>query len=118
MQLSEMKDEKGRLVLEKAATGAKAKKVEGLTYRVQVGAYSKPLKKSPDDYFKFEGIEIYSMNDAITRYVTPLKFTDIKSAEAHKKQMIAKGVKDSWIVSFYNGKRISVQETLELLQQK
>jgi hypothetical protein len=117
-QLSEMKDEKGRLVLEKAAAGAKVKKVEGLTYRVQVGAYSKPLKKSPDDYFKFEGIETYSINDAITRYVTPLKFTDIKSAEAHKKQMNAKGVKDSWIVSFYNGKRISVQETLELLQQK
>lgn len=116
-QISNMRDEKGRIALDKATTTMKQKTVSGLTFRVQVGAYSQPLKKSPDVFFKTGGIETYSMNDAITRYVTPNSYSDIKSAETHKKTMIAKGVRDAWIVPFFNGKRISVEEALEMLNK-
>ncbi len=116
-QISTMKDSKGRIALDKATVAMKQKTVSGLTFRVQVGAYSKPLKKSPDVFFKTEGIETYSMNDAITRYVTPDIYNDIKSAEMHKKTMIAKGMKDAWIVPFFNGNRISVEEALEMLNK-
>ncbi len=116
-QLSNMKDSKGRLVLEKAPVALKEKNIESLIYRVQVGAYSRPLKKSPDVFFKTEGVETYNMNDGIIRYVTPYSFNNIKTAEQHKKQTILKGVKDAWIVPFYQGKRISVQEALELMNK-
>jgi hypothetical protein len=116
-QLSNMKDAKGRLVIEKAPVTLKEKNVESLTYRIQVGAYSHPLKKSPDDFFKTEGIETYNMNDGIVRYVTPFSFNNIKSAEQHKKQTVLRGVKDAWIVPFYQGRRISVQEALELMNK-
>jgi tetratricopeptide (TPR) repeat protein len=116
-QLKNMKDSKGRIVLEKAPTTIKEKSVEGLTYRIQVGAYSQPLKKSPDVFFRTEGIETYSMNDAITRYVTTPTFKNVKLAEQHKKQLVAKGLKDAWIVPFFKGKRISVEEAIEMVNK-
>lgn len=116
-QLSNMKDNKGRLILENAPVAFKEKNVESLVYRVQVGAYSQPLKKSPDVFFKTQGVETYSMNDGIIRYITPSSFNNIKTAEQHKKQTILKGVKDAWIVPFYQGKRISLQEALELMNK-
>jgi hypothetical protein len=82
-----------------------------------VGAYSQPLKKSPDAFFKTQGVETYSMNDAITRYVTAPTFTNIKLAEQHKKQMVAKGLKDAWIVPFYQGKRIPVEDAMEMVNK-
>lgn len=116
-QISTMKDSKGRIALDKATEAMKQKTVLGLSFRVQVGAYRKPLKKSPDVFFKTEGIETYSMNDTITRYVTPNVYNDIKSAETHKKTMIVKGIKDAWIVPFFNGNRISVEDALEMLNK-
>jgi len=116
-QVVNMKDAKGRIMLEKAPATVKTKTVEGLAYRVQVGAYSKPLRKSPEQFFKMEGIDTYSMNDNISRYITAPVFTDIKAAEAHKKQVVLKGIKDAFIVPFYQGNRISPEEVLGLLDK-
>lgn len=115
-QVVNMKDAKGRLVLEKADENSKAKKVNGLIFRVQLGAYAKPLNKTPEAFFKTP-VETYNMGDNITRYVTPLTFNNISSAETHKKQFISKGIKDAWIVPFYNGNRITVEQAVELLNK-
>jgi hypothetical protein len=84
---------------------------------VQVGAYQNPLRKSPDVLFKTKGVETYDMNDGITRYVTPQMFSNIQSAEAHKKQMVLLGNRDAFIVPFYNGRRISSEEVLQMLNR-
>jgi tetratricopeptide (TPR) repeat protein len=116
-QMEKMKDSKGRLILERTPYVLKTKNIEGLTYRVQVGAYNNPLRKSPDVLFKTKGIETYNMNDGITRYVTPHTFNDIKTAEAHKKQMVLLGNRDAFIVPFYNGRRIAAEEVLQMLNR-
>jgi hypothetical protein len=112
-----MKDSKGRVMLEKTSYNLKSKSIEGLSFKVQIGAYSKPLKKEPDAFFRIQGVETYEMNDGITRYITPQTFYDLKSAEAHKKQMVLKGIRDAFIVPFYNGNRISPEEVVKMLNQ-
>jgi hypothetical protein len=115
MQLEKMKDSKGRLILERAPYVLKTKQIDGIIYRVQVGAFRNELRKSPDQLFKTKGIETYSMNDGITRYVTPKVFYDIKSAEQHKREMALLGNRDAFIVPFHNGRRITTEELLPLL---
>ncbi len=103
--------------LETAAPVLKAKKVEGLLYRVQIGAYSSPLKQSPEMFFKMQGVEKYTLNDGIDRYLSPNKFSDYNAAEKHRQFLKAKGMSDAFVVPFYNGKRISNTEVSRLLTE-
>lgn len=116
-QLERMKDSKGRLILDRMPQNLKSKTKEGLIYRIQVGAYRNPLRLHPDKFFRIEGIETYDLQDGITRYLTPMMFADIQSAEVHKRQVVLRGHRDAFIVPFYNGRRITPEEVLRLLHQ-
>lgn len=82
---------------------------EGLVFKVQVGAFKKVIPQNT-----FKGIAPLSgekTSSGFIRYTAGL-FKDIELANAAKQQVKAMGYKDAFVVAFYNGKRISMNEAL------
>ena len=80
---------------------------EGLVYKVQVGAYRKPI---PQDLFKgFAPLRGEKLDNGITRYTAGVfvGFSDADQAKSSIRQM---GYRDAFVVAYYNGKRISLTE--------
>ncbi len=83
------------------------KSPDGLVYKVQVGAFRKPI---PQDLFKgFAPISAEKINDDITRYRVGY-FTSFESANTSKKQVRKLGYSDAFVVAIFNGKKISIAE--------
>ncbi|MCE3278914.1 MAG: ompA [Bacteroidetes bacterium] len=86
---------------------------EGLTFRVQIGAYRKPQN------FKHKNLKslepppalVTPYPDGITRF-TMRDFNTIKDAEAFRQECIRLGTKDAWITAMYQGKRMLLQELI------
>lgn len=89
---------------------AKSVYVEGLVYRIQVGAYKNAI---PETIFK--GISpIYGeAYDSGIRYSVGSfsRFIDAKEA---KKYVVKKGLTDSFIIAYYNGKKITIKQAIDL----
>ncbi len=87
-----------------------------LIYRVQLGAFSKPIE--PD---KFKGIVPISaetlQNVTVTKYYAGYfnRFTDAEKALNKIKEL---GIKDSYIVSFFDGKSIPINRAREIESDK
>ena len=77
------------------------------TYRVQVGAF----KNKPDVKTQFPGIDvIYGTGaDGITRYYSG-NFNTYEEAEAYRKQMVAKGHKNAFVVGYEGPDRKTLVE--------
>lgn len=86
---------------------------EGLVFKVQIGAYRNPQNFKYTNLKEFGTAETSGYPDGITRF-TQQQFTTIKSAEALRQKVIAKGQKDAWIVAFVNGKRYTLEELITL----
>jgi len=83
----------------------------GLVYKVQVGAFRKPL---PPEYFdKFAPISGQKIADGITRYMVGY-FTNFTVASSAKGQINGLGYNDAFIVAYCNGERISIGEAKEI----
>nr|MDQ3049239.1 carboxypeptidase-like regulatory domain-containing protein [Bacteroidota bacterium] len=86
---------------------------QGLTFRVQIGAYRQPKN------FKYRNLKtlepppalVLPYPDGITRF-TMRDFTTIKDAEIFRQECIRLGTKDAWITAMYNGQRILLQELI------
>jgi len=89
--------------------------VEGVTYRVQFLTSEKELKDGAKD---FKGISDYQMykQDGLFRYTLGNEST-IAKAKNIQNDLRKKGFKDAFVIAFYNGKRISLQEARELQEQ-
>ena len=89
--------------------------VEGVTYRVQFLTSEKELKDGAKD---FKGITDYQMykQDGLFRYTLGNEST-IAKAKNIQNDLRRKGFKDAFVIAFYNGKRISLQEARELQEQ-
>ena len=89
--------------------------VEGVTYRVQFLTSEKELK---DGAKEFKGITDYQMykQDGLFRYTLGNEST-IAKAKNIQNDLRKKGFKDAFVIAFYNGKRISLQEARELQEQ-
>jgi N-acetylmuramoyl-L-alanine amidase len=89
--------------------------VEGVTYRVQFLTSEKELKDGAKD---FKGITDYQMykQDGLFRYTLGNEST-IAKAKNIQNDLRKKGFKDAFVIAFYNGKRISLQEARELQEQ-
>lgn len=89
--------------------------VEGVTYRVQFLTCEKELKDGAKD---FKGITDYQMykQDGLFRYTLGNEST-IAKAKNIQNDLRKKGFKDAFVIAFYNGKRISLQEARELQEQ-
>ncbi|MDQ3190122.1 MAG: hypothetical protein M3Q58_00855 [Bacteroidota bacterium] len=85
---------------------------EGLVYKVQIGAFRNPI---PFDLFKgFAPIMGETTPQGFTRYTAGM-FKTIETANLAKDIIRGNGYNDAYVVVFYNGKRISMNEARALI---
>jgi tetratricopeptide (TPR) repeat protein len=86
----------------------------GIYYKIQVGVFSKPV-----DFQQFRGLTPISAEKIIesgfTRYYVGL-FSNIKDTELALEKTRNYGFREAFIVSFYNGKKISLIRAREIEQ--
>lgn len=86
----------------------------GLVYRVQVGAFAKPI---PEDLFKeFTPVTGEKLDNGITRYLAGYFGNRQKVVDAQQ-DIRALGYKDAFVVAYCDGKRISLAEARQLEDQ-
>ena len=78
--------------------------VQGLTYKVQIGAYRHPENFKYSNLTEFGSAETKAYPDGIARF-TMKEFKTLAEAEAFRKKVIKKGTIDAWITAVYNGER-------------
>ena len=82
---------------------------DGLVFKVQIGAFRNPI---PQNLFKgIKPITAETTPQGLKRYTAGL-FQKFNSAILAKKQVNDLGYRDAFIVAFFNGKRISMNEAL------
>ena len=87
--------------------------MDNLIYRVQIGAYRHP------ENFRYPLLKVFgsalmkAYPDGISRF-TMRKFKTLKAAEAFRQKIIARGTKDAWITSEYEGKRMLLQDLIQV----
>ncbi|MFN5417343.1 MAG: hypothetical protein ACK5B9_09825 [Flavobacteriia bacterium] len=84
----------------------------GLVFRVQVGAFRKPLKSKM--YAEFTPVTGEPIKDGIVRYITGY-FGSLSNASTTKKAIRTIGYKDAFIVAYCDGKRISIAKAKKLI---
>ena len=89
--------------------------VEGVTYKVQFLTSEKELKIGSKDFKGVTGYQMYKQ-DGVYRY-TMGNETTVARAKNIQNELRKKGFKDAFVIAFYNGKRISLQEARELQEQ-
>lgn len=89
--------------------------VEGVTYRVQFLTSEKELKEGSKEFKGVTGYQLYKQGN-VYRY-TMGNETTVSRAKSIQSEMRKKGFKDAFVIAFYNGKRISLQEARELQEQ-
>ena len=86
-------------------------KTSGLVYKVQVGAFRKPL---PQDQFKeFAPVSGQRLNNGITRYMAGY-FTKENAANGARQQIRGVGYGDAFVVAYCNGERITIAEARQI----
>ncbi len=86
----------------------------GLVYRVQVGAFAKPI---PEALFKeFTPVTGEKLDNGITRYLAGYFGNRQKVLDAQQ-DIRALGYKDAFVVAYCDGKRISLAEARQLEEQ-
>ncbi len=81
----------------------------GVVFKVQIGAFTnKDLTKYLKASDNFSG----ESEDGVKKYSLGV-FRDYWEADTFKKYLREMGVKDAWIVSFKDGKRVPIKEVLE-----
>lgn len=86
----------------------------GLVYRVQVGAFAKPI---PEDLFKeFTPVTGEKLDNGITRYLAGYFGNKQRVLDAQQ-DIRALGYKDAFVVAYCDGKRISLAEARQLEEQ-
>ena len=84
---------------------------EGLVFKVQIGAFKNPISQTA-----FKGLEPIAgevTGNGLTRYTAGL-FKEFNKAKGAQTKVRGIGYKDAFIVAFYNGKRISIQEAASI----
>jgi Tol biopolymer transport system component len=87
--------------------------LEGLTYRVQVGAYRVESNFKYDHLNPLGQVEVMRLDDDITRFVMKT-FSTLNEANAFKDKVIAKGglTTDSFVIAIYNNKRVYLSDLI------
>jgi hypothetical protein len=82
---------------------------EGLVFKVQIGAFKNPI---PQDLFGgIKPITAETTTRGFMRYTAGL-FAKFNLANKAKNQVVDIGYRDAFVVAFFNGKRISINEAL------
>ena len=92
------------------ATRPTGEVIPGLVYKVQIGAFrNKDLTKYFNNNKNFGG----EVDEDGTQKYSIGQFAEYWEADAFKKYMREMGVRDAWIVPYYNGKRVSMKDARE-----
>ncbi len=90
-----------------ASKGTTGNAMQGLVFRVQIGAYEKANLSSsldnPDDNMDLE------MQDGLQKIIIG-RFRDYADANEMRKYMQKIGIKDAWVVPYRDGQRITLKE--------
>jgi len=90
------------------------KEVEGLLFKVQIGAYSKPPKLAYFNFLQNVGpIEVIKESE-LTKFRLG-DFRTLVETENIRLSVIEQGVNDAFVIAYFNGMRISMREAVELL---
>lgn len=101
-----------RVIKKAIPVGVKAP--TGLVYRVQVGAFAKPIR---EDLFKeFTPVTGEKLDNGITRYLAGYFGNRQKVLDAQQ-DIRDLGYKDAFVVAYCDGKRISLAEARQLEEQ-
>lgn len=83
-------------------------------FKVQIAASSVSLETIPANFKGLEGVEQHHLN-GIYKYTVGNFFT-FDEAKAKQKAVRKKGFDAAFIVAFYNGKKITIQEGMQLVE--
>jgi hypothetical protein len=78
--------------------------VEGLIFKVQIGAYRFPKNFKYPQMSEFGSAEIIDYPDGITRF-TMKTFKTLREAEQFRQTAIQRGITDAWVTAVYKGER-------------
>lgn len=108
------KDPVTQPVIVKKAIPVGVKAPGGLVYRVQVGAFAKPI---PEDLFReFTPVTGEKLDNGITRYLAGY-FGNRQRVLDAQQNIRELGYKDAFVVAYCDGKRISLAEARQLEDQ-
>ena len=79
---------------------------------MQIGAYRRPANFKYDNVKDLASAEVVPYGDGITRF-TMKEFNTLSDAESFRQMVISAGIKDAWIVAFYNGKRMVLDDLIK-----
>ena len=96
------------------APATQVETVKGLFYTVQVGVYSKPVQL--DKIYNITPLNSELMDDGKIRYTSGM-FEDMNETIEYRKKMVGLGVKDAFIVAYFNGKRIPLDDAIYLSEK-
>lgn len=123
--ISDLQDENARMKSQVAAANSSAQEarnalnskpsepapmsMEGVVFKVQVGAFA---KKDMANFF--ENNPMFSgENEEGLQKITLGFFRDYWEADTFKKHLREMGVKDAWIVPYKDGQRVAIKDVLE-----
>ena len=86
-----------------------AKTIEEVYYTVQIGVFSKPLKK---EVFDFEQLNVVELPNGLIRYNAGIYESAIKAADV--KNTIQNQIPDAFVTAYKKGNRISLNEASRL----
>jgi predicted nucleic acid-binding Zn-ribbon protein len=97
-----------------AAPASQVEIIEGLFYTVQIGVYSQPVPSA-------ELFDVSPLNSQLTksgkiRYSTGI-YTNLEEAVRRKNQLIEIGIVDAFVTAYYNGERITITASKELVAE-
>ncbi len=84
-----------------------------LEYRVQIGAYRFPQNFKYPHLASFGDALIRDYPDGITRFTMGL-FTTLNEADALRQKIRAAGTDDAWVIPFYDGERIFMEDLISV----
>ena len=84
-----------------------------LVFRVQIGAYRFPENFKYDHLTSLGSTDETDYPDGITRF-TMGEFITLKSADDLRQKIIAAGQEDAWVVPFFDGNRMFMEELIKV----
>lgn len=92
-----------------------------LIYKIQIGAFSRGLpsyiKRLYEKLSLIRKIENYTDENGVVVYTTG-NLTNFEDAQVMQRQVQQEGVKDAFIVPYFNGKRITLERAKEISGEK